>query len=97
MTSFPRRVVIASDHAGVEMKRRLREALEELGIPAEDLGTASGESVDYPDFAAAVARRVSGGVADAGVLVCGTGIGMSITANRFPGVRAAILYDDAAA
>ncbi len=94
---LPRRVVIASDHAGVEMKRRLREAMEALGISAEDLGTGSGESVDYPDYAAAVAGRVSAGTADAGVLVCGTGIGMSIAANKFPGVRAAILYDDAAA
>ncbi|HEX2720875.1 MAG TPA: ribose 5-phosphate isomerase B, partial [Candidatus Deferrimicrobium sp.] len=94
---LPRRVVIASDHAGVEMKSRLREAMAALGISAEDLGTGSGESVDYPDYAAAVAGRVSAGTADAGVLICGTGIGMSITANRFPGVRAALLYDDAAA
>ncbi len=71
--------------------------MEALGISAEDLGTGSGESVDYPDYAAAVARRVSAGTADAGVLVCGTGIGMSIAANKVPGVRAAILYDDAAA
>ncbi|TRZ99363.1 MAG: ribose 5-phosphate isomerase B [Deltaproteobacteria bacterium] len=97
MVPLPRRVVIASDHAGVAMKGRLREAMAALGISAEDLGTASGESVDYPDYAAAVAGRVSGGSADAGVLICGTGIGMSIAANRFPGVRAAILYDDAAA
>jgi glycine hydroxymethyltransferase len=96
VVTLPRRIVIASDHAGVEMKRRLREAMESLGISAEDLGTGTGESVDYPDYAAAVARRVSAGTADAGVLVCGTGIGMSITANRFPGVRAALLYDDAA-
>jgi len=79
------------------MKGRLREALEALGISTEDLGTASGESVDYPDYAAAVARRVSAEAADVGVLVCGTGIGMSITANKFPGVRAALLYDDTAA
>ena len=93
----PRRVVIAADHAGVEMKRRLREALEEMGIDAEDLGTGSAGSVDYPDYAAAVAGRVSGGTADAGVLICGTGLGMSITANKFPDVRAAVLYDDTAA
>jgi len=93
----PRRVVIASDHAGVEMKRRLREAMADLGISAEDLGTGSVESVDYPDYAAAVARRVSAGTADAGVLVCGTGVGMSIAANKLPGVRAALLYDDTAA
>src|SRR5512132_4070389 len=92
-----RRVVIASDHAGVEMNRRLREAMAALGISAEDLGTASGESVDYPDYAAAVAKRISAGTADVGVLICGTGVGMSITANKFPGVRAALLYDDTAA
>jgi len=97
MAATPRRIVLASDHAGVEMKRRLREALEEMGVVAEDLGTGSGESVDYPDYASAVARRVSRGTADAGVLVCGTGLGMSIAANKFPGVRAAVLYDDAAA
>ena len=91
------RIVIASDHAGVEMKRRLREELEALGMSAEDLGAVSTESVDYPDYAAAVAGRVSAGTADAGVLVCGTGIGMSITANKYPGIRAAILYDDASA
>ena len=63
MVPLPRRVVIASDHAGVEMKRRLREAMKALGISAEDLGTGSGESVDYPDYAAAVARRISTGTA----------------------------------
>ena len=94
---LPRRAVIASDHAGVEMKRRLREAMEALGVAVEDLGPPSDEPVDYPDYAAAVAGRVSAGAADAGVLVCGTGIGMSIAANRFPGVRAALLYDDEAA
>jgi glycine hydroxymethyltransferase len=93
----PRRVVIASDHAGVEMKRRLLEELSRMGMEGEDLGTGSTASVDYPDYAAAVAGRVSRGSADAGVLVCGTGLGMSIAANKFPGVRAAVLYDDAAA
>jgi ribose 5-phosphate isomerase B len=79
------------------MKRRLREALAEMGVDAEDLGADSPESVDYPDFAAPVAERVSRGSADAGVLVCGTGLGMAMTANKFPGVRAAVLYDDEAA
>src|SRR5512140_1821520 len=97
VVALPQRVVIASDHAGVEMKRRLREAIAALGISVEDLGTSSGESVDYPDYAAAVARRVSAGTADTGVLICGTGIGMSIAANKVPGVRAAILYGDDAA
>jgi ribose 5-phosphate isomerase B len=93
----PRRIVLASDHAGVEMKRRLREALGEMGATAEDLGPETPESVDYPDFAASVADRVSRGTADAGVLVCGTGLGMAMAANKFPGVRAAVLYDDATA
>jgi glycine hydroxymethyltransferase len=97
VTVPPRRVVVASDHAGVEMKRQLLEVLSGMGVEAEDLGTATTASVDYPDYAAAVAGRVSRGSADAGVLVCGTGLGMAIAANKFPGVRAAVLYDDAAA
>lgn len=87
-------VAIASDHAGLEMKTALVKALAEWKIPAEDLGPKTADSVDYPDYAEAVAMRVSGGKAPFGVLVCGTGIGMSITANKFPNVRAAILYDD---
>jgi RpiB/LacA/LacB family sugar-phosphate isomerase len=87
-------VSVASDHAGLEMKRRLRDALAEWGYDVEDLGPATADAVDYPDFAEAVASRVSGGKADLGVLVCGTGIGMSISANKFPNVRAAVLYDD---
>ncbi|HSL92219.1 MAG TPA: ribose 5-phosphate isomerase B [Candidatus Limnocylindrales bacterium] len=87
-------VAVASDHAGLEMRGRLREALAEWGYAVLDLGTETAEAVDYPDYAEAVAVRVSGGQADLGVLVCGTGVGMSISANRFPGVRAALLYDD---
>lgn len=90
-------VAIASDHAGVEMKGRLREAMSVWGYGVEDLGTNAPDSVDYPDYAEAVALRVTGGQASAGVLVCGTGIGMSIAANRFPGIRAAVLYDEFAA
>ena len=97
MTAHARRVVVASDHAGVELKRRLLDTIAGMGIEAEDLGPWSAASVDYPDYAAAVAGRVAEGTADAGVLVCGTGLGMSITANKFPGVRAAVLYDDTAA
>jgi glycine hydroxymethyltransferase len=97
MSGRPRRIVVASDHAGFGLKARLLDAIRGMGIEAEDLGTDGTASVDYPDFAAAVAGRVSGGTADAGVLVCGTGLGMDITANRFPGVRAALLYDDTAA
>lgn len=97
MTGHVLPVVIASDHAGVEMKRRLREDLASQGLPVEDLGPSGAEAVDYPDYAEAVARRIAGGRARCGVLVCGTGIGMTIAANRFPGVRAALLYDEFAA
>lgn len=90
-------IVLASDHAGVRMKRRLRDALRSWGHPVEDLGPESEEPVDYPDFAEKVARRVAAGSARLGVLVCGTGIGMTIAANKFAGVRAALLYDDFAA
>jgi ribose 5-phosphate isomerase B len=90
-------VVVASDHAGVECKKAILESLAATGFPAEDLGTDSSESVDYPDFAAAVGRRVAEGTASYGVLVCGTGIGISIAANKIDGVRAALLYDDVAA
>jgi ribose 5-phosphate isomerase B len=84
------RVVIGSDHAGYEQKQRLVEHLKESGIEVTDVGTSNGEdSVDYPDFAIAAARRVAAGEADLGVLVCGTGIGMAIAANKVHGVRAA--------
>jgi len=94
MNAAGRTVALASDHAGLEMRRRLRDALAEWGYAVEDLGPDSSESVDYPDYAEAVALRVSGGHAALGVLVCGTGVGMSISANKFPNVRAALLYDD---
>jgi ribose 5-phosphate isomerase B len=88
------RVVIGSDHAGFEQKERLREHLAAQGVEVSDLGTSSGEeSVDYPDFALAVGRAVAAGDADLGVLVCGTGIGMAIAANKVDGVRAANVTD----
>ena len=87
-------VAVASDHAGLEMRRRLRDALEEWGYAVLDLGPDATDAVDYPDYAEAVALRVSGGQAARGVLVCGTGVGMSISANKFPNVRAALLYDE---
>ena len=90
-------IAVAADHAGLEMKRSLVEALMNWGYHVEDLGPGTTDPVDYPDYAEAVALRVSNGNADFGVLVCGTGIGMSITANKFPNVRAALLYDDYAA
>jgi len=75
------------------MKAKVIAKLRELGHDVDDVGTQSAESVDYPDFAAEVARAVSEGAADRGVLVCGAGIGMSIVANKFPRVRAAVAHD----
>jgi len=86
-------LVIASDHGGLELKEEIKGLLEERGVPCEDLGPCDGASVDYPDFGQQVARRVSEGSARLGILVCGTGIGMSIVANKFPGVRAALATD----
>lgn len=88
------RIAIGSDHAGYDQKQRLKTHLEESGYEVEDLGTTSAEeSVDYPDFAEQVARAVAAGTADRGVLVCGTGIGMAMAANKVPGVRAANVTD----
>lgn len=88
------RVAIGSDHAGFEQKELLRQHLTEEGHEVLDLGTGSGDdSVDYPDFARAVASAVSGGDAERGVLVCGTGVGMAIAANKVAGVRAANVTD----
>jgi ribose 5-phosphate isomerase B len=88
---LPRDIIaIAADHAGVELKRLLVEELRVAGFEPNDLGTNSDASVDYPDFAFAVAREVASARAAYGILICGTGIGMSIAANRHPGVRAAL-------
>lgn len=84
---------IASDHAGLPLKLALKAALESEGHTLNDLGTHSAESVDYPDFAAKVAEAVASGQAPFGILVCGSGIGMAIAANRHPGIRAAVLHD----
>jgi RpiB/LacA/LacB family sugar-phosphate isomerase len=86
-------LVIASDHGGYELKEWLREMLAELDHSVEDLGPYNSDSVDYPDYAARVAGRVASGGAERGVLVCGSGIGMSIAANKVPGVRAAVVQD----
>lgn len=85
---------IACDHAGLGLKREVAQALAELGHAVEDLGTNDAKSVDYPDFAAAVARALQEGRAERGVLVCGTGVGMAIAANKFRGVRAALCTDE---
>ncbi|MCA9135611.1 MAG: ribose 5-phosphate isomerase B [Planctomycetales bacterium] len=88
------RISLGSDHRGVQIKARLIQALTERAFEIFDEGTFGDSSVDYPDFAEAVARRVSAGEADRGILICGTGIGMAITANKFLGVRAAPCYDE---
>jgi len=87
-------LVIASDHGGIELKEAIKGALTSRGLSLQDLGTISTESVDYPDFGEKVARAVSSGSAERGILICGTGIGMSIVANKFPGVRAALVTDE---
>lgn len=84
------KIAIGSDHAGFELKEKLRRRLAELGHEVVDFGTDSPQSTDYPDYAAAVACAVSKGKAERGILVCSTGVGMSIAANKCPGIRAAL-------
>jgi ribose 5-phosphate isomerase B len=84
---------VASDHAALAAKKVVLDALAGLGVACRDLGAHDDRSVDYPDYAAEVSRAVSEGRASRGVLLCGTGIGMSIAANKFPSVRAALVHD----
>lgn len=91
------RIAIGSDHNGVEFKRMLKEHLLSLNHECIDVGPETTESVDYPDYAFAVAERVSRGEADRGILVCGSGIGMSMAANKVHGVRAALCLNPEAA
>ncbi len=88
-------VAFGADHAGYALKNRLAQALANagLGFDARDFGTNAPDSVDYPDYALRVCQAVTSGAARFGVLVCGTGIGMSIAANRFPGIRCALIHD----
>lgn len=86
-------IAVGCDHGGVELKEFLVECLKSKGIEVYDCGTQGPESVDYPDFGQEVSRRVSVGAVDRGLLVCTSGIGMSIVANKFPGVRAALVQD----
>ena len=88
------KIAIAADHAGYQEKEQLKPLLTELGIQFEDLGTVSPESVDYPDYARKVADKVARGEADQGLLVCGSGTGMAIAANKVPGVRAAVAWSE---
>lgn len=92
---MPRKpIAIASDHAGYDLKTALSRELAEMGYEVLDLGTDGPQSVDYPDFAAALAKAVQAGEAERGVLICGTGIGMAMAANRHPGIRAAVCWDE---
>lgn len=91
------KIAIGADHGGMELKESVKRMLEERGISVEDMGTNNTDSVDYPDFAARVAGRVAEGQADQGILICRTGIGMSMSANRYPNVRAALVHDAATA
>jgi ribose 5-phosphate isomerase B len=84
------RIALGADHAGFVLKQHLRRSLEQHGHEVVDVGTNSPDSCDYPDFAAAVAHEVAAGRAERGVLVCSTGVGMSIAANKVPGIRAAL-------
>jgi ribose 5-phosphate isomerase B len=86
-------ILIASDHAGFDLKELLAERTRDTGHEVIDLGPSTRESVDYPDYAHNLARRIAAGEADFGVLICGTGIGMCMVANRHPGVRAALCHD----
>jgi len=92
-----RLVAIGADHGGFEMKEKLKSLLDELGYRYRDFGTHSADAVDYPDVAHAVARAVADGVCDLGVIIDGAGIGSCIAANKVPGVRAALCYDEATA
>ncbi|MGH7773553.1 MAG: ribose 5-phosphate isomerase B [Candidatus Binatia bacterium] len=86
-------IAIGSDHGGVELKDFLVQLLRSRGVLVEDLGTKGSESVDYPDFGRSVSLMVSKGEAERGILICTNGIGMSILANKFPGIRAALVHD----
>ena len=87
------RIALGADHAGFHAKEIIKTFLHEQGYEVVDLGANSEDSVDYPDFGRAAAERVASGGAELGILVCGTGIGMSMTANKVPGIRAAVAHD----
>jgi ribose 5-phosphate isomerase B len=92
MTTSSQPILIASDHAGFELKEKLEAWLRDLGYRVSDLGTESSASADYPDYAHPLAQRISEGSAERGILLCGTGLGMSYVANRYPRVRAAVAW-----
>ena len=86
------KVAIAADHAGFEEKEKVKKTLDQIGVEYLDLGTTSTDSVDYPDYARKVGEAVANGMVDQGLLVCGSGTGMAIAANKVPGVRAAVAW-----
>jgi ribose 5-phosphate isomerase B len=94
---MPSPLLIAADHAGFELKEEIKKSLDRRGVPYRDLGTGSADSVDYPDFAHRLAEAVGRGDAERGVLVCGSGQGMAMAANRHQGVRAALALDEESA
>lgn len=87
------KVIISGDHAGMAIRNEVKSLLEEMGIEYEDMGCSCESSVDYPDYGIPAAERVAKGEFDRGILVCGTGIGMSIAANKVKGIRCALLHD----
>lgn len=87
------RIAIASDHGGVNIREEIKGLMDELNIQYEDFGCECGTSVDYPDYALPVAEKVASGEFDKGILICGTGIGMSIAANKVKGIRCALVHD----
>ncbi|MFN0087696.1 MAG: ribose 5-phosphate isomerase B [Blastocatellia bacterium] len=89
-----KKILIASDHAGYDGKEAIKQTLDRMGIAYQDCGTDTEATVDYPDYAERVARGVARGEADQGILVCGSGIGMEIAANKIPGIRAALAWNE---
>lgn len=87
------KIILTSDHAGMNLRNEVKSLLEDLGIEYEDVGCSCEESVDYPDYALPAARRVASGEFDRGIFICGTGIGMSISSNKVKGVRCALSHD----
>ena len=89
-----KKIAIAADHAGYEEKEKIKKTLDELGVEYEDLGTNSTESVDYPDYAEKVGKAIENGEVEQGILVCGSGIGIAIAANKMHGIRAAQAWNE---
>lgn len=87
------KVAIAADHGGYKLKEEIKNWLSSMNIETEDFGCSCEDSVDYPDYALPVAQKVAAGEYDRGILICGTGIGMSIAANKVPGIRCALVHD----